>query len=456
MDALSRLSKPRGGVALPEVVDIHVLRDPPRSIHTRKIERVEEGDIMHNLRANPDRLSDAIQQFQRGVNVQGSVDYSGRNGLGSKTHHLARRNPHTSYNVMADGAFRPPMVRMEDTLPLSRQKRDWFAVNSGVSLGASGIGMPKHTVNEYTIDHEPLRATIHPSFAYTIGQGGRNTYAGNAVMDPLTWAVTSGVARPGGTGRPGGAAAAVPKMLAADATARAMDVAAQASAAGLGTHFGGRGAGASGWNPVDKVSYAVASGLGGADASVTRTLMNTDGTARQMARNVLSDDELLHVAAGTNIAAPYHTMNLEDTRYSDTHMVRTRPNMAVNTRIFYEMQQQPDVLAPILDRSRPVVSAFAAPNRANNMADWMTSVTLKEHGVHAGATGHGYSDASGLVARSTLGMDRRSLNPSTLKHSRTQQLQSRLRRAHASRERAANVDAMTGNVGFPARLPAQT
>ena len=453
MDALSRLSKPRGGVALPEVVDIHILRDPPKSIHTRKIERIAEGDVMHNLRSNPDRLSDAILPFQRGVNVQTSVDYSGRNGLGSKTHFMAHKNPHTSYNVAADGAFRPPMVRMEDTLPLSRQKRDWFSVNSGVSLGSSGIGMPKHTVNEYTIDHEPLRATIQPSFAYVIGQGGQNTYAGNAVMDPLTWAVTSGAARPGGTGRPGGDAAAVPRMLEAENRATAMDVAAQASVEGMGTQFGGRGAGASGWNPVDKVSYAVASGLGGANSAVSRTLIGASGHAQQMTRNVLSDDELLSVAAGTNIAAPYFTMNLEDVRYADTHLVKTTPGHSVNTRIFYEMQSQPSVLAPILDRNRPIVSAFAAPNRANVMADWMTGITLKEHGVHAGSTGHGYSDASGLRGGEN-GVQRRALQPGTLKGSQTQQLRARLQASHQKRARAADIDAMTGNVGFSVRLPA--
>ena len=116
-------------VTLPSVemwgTNMNILKDPSSSIHTRRIDKV--GDTQAILDAQDesgDRICEMINVYARGVNPMVSVSYdnfsnnSGRGGsFGNQTQASL---PYKVENV------RPPVLRQEDLLPLSRLPRNWF------------------------------------------------------------------------------------------------------------------------------------------------------------------------------------------------------------------------------------------------------------------------------------------------------------------------------------------
>ena len=112
----------------------NILRDPPKSISTRRIDKVnQDGSLNAMLYHTGDRLAENINVFARGVNPMVSVEYSNLGstmrsqgggsdkGLGAFGNGAPGKLP---YRIMDAGAFRPPMLRQEQLLPLSRQPRN--------------------------------------------------------------------------------------------------------------------------------------------------------------------------------------------------------------------------------------------------------------------------------------------------------------------------------------------
>ena len=125
-----------GKATLPSVAgglgSMNILRDPPKSIHTRKIDKVgQNSDLTQMLQDSGDRSCEAITQYARGVNPMVSVSYQnyGNNGgqrSGSIVPQLQRGQAFLPYSLGVGGdAFRPPTLRQEDLLPLSRLPRTW-------------------------------------------------------------------------------------------------------------------------------------------------------------------------------------------------------------------------------------------------------------------------------------------------------------------------------------------
>jgi hypothetical protein len=116
----SAITTSKQKITLPSVdswgANFQVLRDPPKSIHTRRIDKVGEGSgITQMIDDSGDRACEAILEYARGVNPMVSVSYSNNDGTPSKL----------PYTVNKDGAFRPPVVGPRDLMPLSRQPRNW-------------------------------------------------------------------------------------------------------------------------------------------------------------------------------------------------------------------------------------------------------------------------------------------------------------------------------------------
>lgn len=114
-----------GKVTLPSVeswgTSMNILRDPPKSITTRKIDKVGETSYMPNLMAESgDRICENISYYPKGTNPMVSVSY---NNSGARQAFLP-------YRIMRDGAFRPPIRGQEDLLPLSRMPRIWTTVDT--------------------------------------------------------------------------------------------------------------------------------------------------------------------------------------------------------------------------------------------------------------------------------------------------------------------------------------
>ncbi len=113
----------------------HIARDPPKSIHTRKKERVEMGDVTYMIRNDDSRINEGVNYLARGVNPMVDVMYNNvGGGGGGKTNTMANIQASNPYKVMN---VRPPMFTQEDLLPLSRQRRPETSAitNPGIRSG---------------------------------------------------------------------------------------------------------------------------------------------------------------------------------------------------------------------------------------------------------------------------------------------------------------------------------
>lgn len=134
----------RGKVTLPSVEswgnNTVILRDPPRSIQTRRKNRVgQTSEITQMIGESGDRISginECILVYPRGVNPMVAVDYNNSGNMGgqriggSNTAGFVRsgnsgKQASLPYRIMNGGAFRPPIRDLRDLLPLSRLPRVW-------------------------------------------------------------------------------------------------------------------------------------------------------------------------------------------------------------------------------------------------------------------------------------------------------------------------------------------
>ena len=111
-----------GKVTLPSVeswsTNMNIMKDPTKSIHTRKIDKVgETSAITSAVDESGDRFCEAINYYARGQNPMVSVSY------GQGQHNATQA--FLPYRIAREGAFRPPIWRQEDLLPLSRLPRIW-------------------------------------------------------------------------------------------------------------------------------------------------------------------------------------------------------------------------------------------------------------------------------------------------------------------------------------------
>ena len=120
-----------GKVTLPSVsnwgTNTNIIRDPPKSIHTRRIDKVgDTNDITKSIDTSGDRVCEYIRQYPLGVNPMVGVSYSnyGNNGgvVGNSTNTSANYQAKLPYRIWY--VFRPPLLRQENLLPLSRLPRN--------------------------------------------------------------------------------------------------------------------------------------------------------------------------------------------------------------------------------------------------------------------------------------------------------------------------------------------
>ena len=169
-----------GKTTLPSVenwgANMYIVKDPPKSIHTRKIEKVSDTNFILNQQADSsDRVSECISVFARGVNPFVSVNYSnqGNNtqGGGSLVGNTlgAGGQSYLPYRIMKDGAFRYPQKNKEELLPLSRQARQTTAAftQAGFADYTKKLMCPEEDYRE--VKKEVLKAEIRPTATYNIG-----------------------------------------------------------------------------------------------------------------------------------------------------------------------------------------------------------------------------------------------------------------------------------------------
>ena len=106
--------------------NMNILRDPPKSIQTRKIDKVgQDMSIVEQIDASGDRMCEGISVYARGVNQMVDVSYSNsaNNGGGNALTRSGQAQSSLPYKIIPGGSFRPPIISPRDLLPLSRQPR---------------------------------------------------------------------------------------------------------------------------------------------------------------------------------------------------------------------------------------------------------------------------------------------------------------------------------------------
>jgi hypothetical protein len=138
-----------GKATLPSVEvwngNFDIVKDPPSSIHTRRIIKVgENNDLLDWNDDSGSRINEMINVYARGNNPMVSVQYSNHGNFGSGmmgvdggTSGSTMSNTMTAggggmlpYRIMNGGAFRPPILREEDLRALSRLPRGCTSVES--------------------------------------------------------------------------------------------------------------------------------------------------------------------------------------------------------------------------------------------------------------------------------------------------------------------------------------
>lgn len=111
---------------------MNVLRDPPKSIHTRRIDKVfDTVDIIDQQEGSSDRINEMILPYSRGQNHMVKVSYSNHGNNGGQRQNgftsggIHQSNAKLPYTILREGAFRPPVLRQENLFPLSRLPRPW-------------------------------------------------------------------------------------------------------------------------------------------------------------------------------------------------------------------------------------------------------------------------------------------------------------------------------------------
>lgn len=195
----------KGKATLPSVeswgADMNILRDPPKSITTRRIDKVgETSEITQMIQDANDRANEAILVYARGTNPMVSVSYdnAGNNGGGRNQNAVGSgRQAYLPYRIMNGGAFRPPIRDQRELLPLSRLPRAWTSSFTqpgfaDFSKKAMCPGTDEDTKGVKKPD-QMLKACARPTVTYRIETPIVETYEVKQVIkNPIAVSVGSG------------------------------------------------------------------------------------------------------------------------------------------------------------------------------------------------------------------------------------------------------------------------
>ena len=167
----------KGKVTLPSVeswgTNNNIVKDPPKSIMTRRIDKVnQDGSLNEMMYDSGDRWAENLNVYARGVNPMVSVQYTNANGTPVKQ----------PYRIMDGGAFRPPELRQEQLLPLSRLPRN---VTQAIT-NKEFIDYTKKTTCPLTsrvIKDETLKGMVRPTKYVKIASPVKEHFTVNYVVE---------------------------------------------------------------------------------------------------------------------------------------------------------------------------------------------------------------------------------------------------------------------------------
>lgn len=190
-----------GKATLPSVEswssNMNILRDPPKSITTRRVDRVgDTSEITQMIQESGDRACETIKVYARGVNPMVAVSYDnyGRNGGQNNVNN--KTNSFLPYRVMRDGAFRPPIVDQRNLLPLSRLPRAWTSSFSqpGFADFSKKAMCPTENAKGAKKSEQMLKACIRPTATYKIATPVKETFEiKHVIKNPLHIEASAGI-----------------------------------------------------------------------------------------------------------------------------------------------------------------------------------------------------------------------------------------------------------------------
>lgn len=168
-----------GVVTLPSVEswgnNNNILRDPPKSIMTRRIDKVgQTSSLTELIDSSGDRICEGISMYARGVNPSVSVDYgnNGNNGGhksgGISNSTIGQGQAFLPYRVNKDGAFRPPIQTPFDLLPLSRMPRNNTTAFSKTGFVDFSKKMMCPEGNYREVNKHTIKASVRPTATYKL------------------------------------------------------------------------------------------------------------------------------------------------------------------------------------------------------------------------------------------------------------------------------------------------
>jgi hypothetical protein len=141
---------------------------------TRRINKVgETSSITAMVDDSGDRACEAITRFARGVNPMVSVSY-GNEGNGSMGGNPTANSGNTAaklpYRIMDAGAFRPPLMKPINLLPLSRLPRNATSVSSSKDFPdyMKKAMCPQSAEKTVGVKNKILKTSIRPTARYQI------------------------------------------------------------------------------------------------------------------------------------------------------------------------------------------------------------------------------------------------------------------------------------------------
>ena len=152
--------------------NMNILRDPPKSIHTRQINKVgQTSSITDMIDSSSNRNCEAINVYARGSNPFVSVSYNNTsgNGTGKMGNNVQAKLP---YRVAVSGAFRPPVLKQENLLPLSRMPRIWTSsfTKPGFSDFSKKMIIPQPAELTKEVHNKILKVSVRPNAVYKLEQ----------------------------------------------------------------------------------------------------------------------------------------------------------------------------------------------------------------------------------------------------------------------------------------------
>lgn len=195
-----------------------IIKDPPKSITTRRIDKVGSTQIVTDMvEDNGSRICGNIMKFPRGVNPASEYTLPQSQTVGNSTIRDNSNNPltlrtdpgyqfHSQYGrgsggysarriMMYGGAFRPPIYTQEQLLPLSRQPRiRTSCVTHPEMINYSASPLENNLDMQKNVKDVVLQAPIDPTLKYVIERNQKQHNTEDFIQDKLlSQDVTSGV-----------------------------------------------------------------------------------------------------------------------------------------------------------------------------------------------------------------------------------------------------------------------